>query len=600
MRARDAGSTATAPPAVSLDAELVDVDGVTPGSDARVRVTASLAPDASRAARLRGVDLAWHGVERLDPAWVRSPPPAKRAGAETLAPGERVVARSPAIPVVTPDERVSLRPSRDGEDATASAASLARVVTIRLPHGLPPTFRGAIARYRYHVTVRAEVLDDAPPRDGGGGPPTDPDPERPPEPFSEEEAEDERARRTRVVTRVLPLRVRSGPAEPPARPETYPGEHHPPGFEPDADASGDGDETHWLRDAAAAAAAAFSSGDADAADAADAPAAATPSSDAPSPPPSPSRLRLGVPTSPRAKSLGPDSPGSPLAAIERRHSEERERLSKSPSGEKNQTPSATRGDDPARGRPPPTGSSRAFAVSRNDGASTTARGFNIDVGVGASGASARLARVYMRAPFPRFEPGEDVEGVLEFFGGATSASSETDADAARAASASLRCAAFSASLETRELVARDGISEPRGRTPLEAAEARGDVAVVPKAWAESPAVVVADLSRASFALTPPADAPPSFETPRAALRWTLRFEFTFYAGEGEGGRGAAAATTRAEWAVPIDVRGGGAEWGEGEAGEVSGWFDFEPGGGGGEDEGGRGSLPRDSSLVAMA
>ena len=78
MRARDAGSTATAPPAVSLDAELVDVDGVTPGSDARVRVTASLAPDASRAARLRGVDLAWHGVERLDPAWVRSPPPAKR------------------------------------------------------------------------------------------------------------------------------------------------------------------------------------------------------------------------------------------------------------------------------------------------------------------------------------------------------------------------------------------------------------------------------------------------------------------------------------------------------------------------------------------
>ena len=547
MRARDAGSTATAPPAVSLDAELVDVDGVTPGSDARVRVTASLAPDASRAAQLRGVDLAWHGVERLDPAWVRSPPPAKRAGAETLAPGERVVARSPAIPVVTPDERVSLRPSRDGEDATASAASLARVVTIRLPHGLPPTFRGAIARYRYHVTVRAEVLDDAPPRDGGGGPPTDP--ERPPEPFSEEESEDERARGTRVVTRVLPLRVRSGPAEPPARAETYPGEHHPPGFEPDADGSGDGDETHWLRDAAAAAAAAFSSGAADAADAAAAAAAATPSSDAPSPPPSPSRLRLGVPTSPRAKSLGPDSPGSPLAAIERRHSEERERLSKSPSGEKTQTPSATRGDDPARGRPPPTGSSRAFAVSRNDDARTTARGFNIDVGVGASGASARLARVYMRAPFPRFEPGEDVEGVLEFFGGATSASS--------AGAASLRCAAFSASLETRELVARDGVSEPRGRTPLEAAEARGDVAVVPKAWAESPAVVVADLSRASFALTPPADAPPSFETPRAALRWTLRFEFTFYAGEGEGGGGAAATTREPSGRCRSTCAGGG-------------------------------------------
>ena len=52
--------------------------------------------------------------------------------------------------------------------------------------------------------------------------------------------------------------------------------------------------------------------------------------------------------------------------------------------------------------------------------------------------------------------------------------------------------------------------------------------------------------------------------------------------------------------MPIDVRGGGAEWGEEEGGEVSGWFDFEPGGGGGEDEGGRGSLPRDSSLVAMA
>ena len=69
MRARDAGSTATAPPAVSLDAELVDVDGVTPGSDARVRVTASLAPDASRAAQLAFVAPDKEGLKLFAPGY---------------------------------------------------------------------------------------------------------------------------------------------------------------------------------------------------------------------------------------------------------------------------------------------------------------------------------------------------------------------------------------------------------------------------------------------------------------------------------------------------------------------------------------------------
>ena len=140
-----------------LQAELLD-RAVVPGVDFHVRlavdtVGAEGADDAEREpVRVSAITCEWHGTERLDPAWVRPPKgvsassSSRGGGASTsgggLAPGERFFARSPASEVAT--------------DVVVDAnKSLAFRVALCLPPGMPPSFRGSVARYAYAVTFIA-------------------------------------------------------------------------------------------------------------------------------------------------------------------------------------------------------------------------------------------------------------------------------------------------------------------------------------------------------------------------------------------------------------------------------------------------------------
>ena len=142
-----------------LQAELLD-RAVVLGVDFHVRlavdtVGAEGADDAEREpVRVSAITCEWHGTERLDPAWVRPPKgvsassSSRGGGASTsgggLAPGERFFARSPASEVAT--------------DVVVDAnKSLAFRVALCLPPGMPPSFRGSVARYAYAVTFIATV-----------------------------------------------------------------------------------------------------------------------------------------------------------------------------------------------------------------------------------------------------------------------------------------------------------------------------------------------------------------------------------------------------------------------------------------------------------
>lgn len=129
-------------PRLRLKAEIRDGLPVCPGADAFVQLTVELEPEVDDAAAASGasyqnfsrqtptnddddddeeaanarrerlgggavmvkqISVAWHGIERLDPAWVKpSPPTASRGDGgdgerdAVLPPGERYVARSPA------------------------------------------------------------------------------------------------------------------------------------------------------------------------------------------------------------------------------------------------------------------------------------------------------------------------------------------------------------------------------------------------------------------------------------------------------------------------------------------------------------------------
>lgn len=138
--------------ALRLRADLLDVDAVTPGTDFYILLRLSLvdptsgaassSASASASARVRGVDVAWHGVERLDPAWVRPSSSRGGGGDGALALGERYVARSPAGTIAT-------------DTTVAPGEAREHVVGVRLPPGLPPTYRGSVARVAYHVTFVA-------------------------------------------------------------------------------------------------------------------------------------------------------------------------------------------------------------------------------------------------------------------------------------------------------------------------------------------------------------------------------------------------------------------------------------------------------------
>ena len=135
-----------------LQAELLD-RAVVPGIDFYVRlaVDAVGGDDEAESVSVSAITCEWHGTERLDPAWVRpargkSSATASSGGGE-LAPGERFFAKSPAAKVAA--------------DVVARAGeTLAFRVGLCLPPGMPPSFRGAVARYAYAVTFVATTGGD--------------------------------------------------------------------------------------------------------------------------------------------------------------------------------------------------------------------------------------------------------------------------------------------------------------------------------------------------------------------------------------------------------------------------------------------------------
>ena len=478
--------------ALRLRADLLDVDAVTPGTDFYILLRMSLddptpgaassssSSSSSSSARVRGVDVAWHGIERLDPAWVRPSSSRGGGGDGALAPGERYVARSPAGTVAT-------------DTTIAPGEAREHVVGVRLPPGVPPTYRGSVARYAYHVTFVA-TYSLAPEDDAT----------------------------TRTETLRVPLRVLAGTADPAAA----------------AAAAGSAAEDLWSVSTAGPVPAPWSRDE----------------NGTPRHPSSPLGTHLGTPTSPRAADLGPESPGSPLAAAAFRR--------------------------------------RLFDASSTP---TRARGFNINLDDGT-----HLLRVLPREPLPRIEPGTTVSGVLDL----------------TAAAGDLRCVRADASLETRETVdVRSKRGEGMGPEGLEAAEAAGEALVLPKVWAETTEHTAGTL-RTHFSLATPPEAPPTFHTARVALRWVLRFEFWAAPADGDGRRDGNRDRDRdrdrcdamkVEWTMPVEMasaaprasaRGTAAAARERlrRANRAGGGTGDE---GVGEEEDGRGMV-RESSLFAIA
>ena len=138
-----------------LRAELLD-RAVVPGIDFYVRLAIDAVggdggDDEAESVSVSAITCEWHGTERLDPAWVRPARGASSASASSggggLAPGERFFARSPAAKVAA--------------DVVARAGeTLAFRVGLCLPPGMPPSFRGAVARYAYAVTFVATTGGD--------------------------------------------------------------------------------------------------------------------------------------------------------------------------------------------------------------------------------------------------------------------------------------------------------------------------------------------------------------------------------------------------------------------------------------------------------
>ena len=435
-----------------LECALLDVDAVTPGEDFSVRVRAR---SEGGPVRVRAIDVSWHGVERLDPTWVKpavASASAPKAGTG-LNPGERYIVKSAAGAVA---EDVVVQPGRVVE----------RDVRIRLPPGLPPSFRGAVARTSYFITCVAATADGS--REA-------PDP-----PITWERAHARVPLRVRAAERVVEKTNR----------------------EP------------------------FSGTDFEFA-------ATSPS---PSPSPSSSSLHaLGVKTSPRSAlgpNLGPESPGSPLAALRSGAAADALFFDEDDAEEKID----------------------ANAVFPVDEAQflRVRRGYNIAV-ADANAPSGRrtLAKVTPEPPFPRAEDASrDVCCRMDFFDGddddddddddaeeafETERETETCVDDPAFLRACLhartpRVVRVVASLETREAVdVTGGGLRSAGYDPSETrSEKSGDekrILTRRRVWCET-SQVVADVSSASFQLSAPREAPPSFESARVAVSWFLRVEFS--------------------------------------------------------------------------
>ena len=148
---------------------------------------------------------------------------------------------------------------------------------------------------------------------------------------------------------------------------------------------------------------------------------------------------------------------------------------------------------------------------------------------------------------------------------------------------------MSVSLETEEVVIAGAVDDVGpGSTPnksLADRERDGECVVTRKVWCERSEWTL-ETRETHFCLASPTDAPASFRTSRAQLRWIARFEFTASAERGGGRR----AERKVEWRMPVEMSGAHAS-GLGARGTArgvpAGW------------DGARASMTRESSLLAM-
>ena len=165
-----------------------------------------------------------------------------------------------------------------------------------------------------------------------------------------------------------------------------------------------------------------------------------------------------------------------------------------------------------------------------------------------------LLRVIPLRPLPRCVAGGTVAGVLDF--------SDTDVDGANGANGAdrrLRCTRVSVSLETEEVVIAGDITDGESKSKsLEEREKDGECAVTRKVWAEC-SEWTGDTETTHFCLASPLDAPASFRTSRATLRWIARFEFiasieaeSRYEPRKTSGKGR---ERKLEWVMPLEMSG---------------------------------------------
>ena len=116
---------------------------------------------------------------------------------------------------------------------------------------------------------------------------------------------------------------------------------------------------------------------------------------------------------------------------------------------------------------------------------------------------------------------------------------------------------MSVSLETEEVVVHSAVDDvgPGTSPPVKSLEDRerdGECVVTRKVWCERSEWTL-DTRETHFCLASPTDAPASFRTSRAQLRWIARFEFT--ASAELGGGGGRRVERKVEWRMPVEMRG---------------------------------------------
>ena len=118
---------------------------------------------------------------------------------------------------------------------------------------------------------------------------------------------------------------------------------------------------------------------------------------------------------------------------------------------------------------------------------------------------------------------------------------------------------MSVSLETEEVVIAGDLTDGESKSKsLEEREKDGECAVTRKVWAEC-SEWTGDTETTHFCLASPLDAPASFRTSRATLRWIARFEFiasieaeSGYEPRKTSGRGG---ERKLEWVMPLEMSG---------------------------------------------